>query len=90
MFRPDGINFIVISQPAMNNTSEYPLHFTKAITINAPVQVVWTALTMPGKMKQWRSPDNPVGIITDWATGSPFTIRGRHYKIPFENNGTVL
>ncbi|WP_276131652.1 SRPBCC family protein [Polluticoccus soli] len=63
--------------------------FSKTITINAPVDSVWKALTDKVLIQQWMS-ETPIEIVTDWTVGGSFIIRGKHYKVPFENKGTVL
>jgi uncharacterized protein YndB with AHSA1/START domain len=63
--------------------------FTKTISIDAPASKVWAALTNPGLINQWMS-ESPLEIITNWTIGSPIYIRGKHYKMPFENKGVIL
>ena len=62
---------------------------TKTIKINAPISMVWDALTNPDLMKKWMS-ESEIEIITDWQVGNPFLIRGKLHGIKFENTGRVL
>lgn len=73
----------------MNETTNNEFLFSKTVTIGAPASVVWDVLTVPELMQQWMS-ETPIDIITSWEPGTPFLIRGRHYKMRFENRGTVL
>lgn len=63
--------------------------FLKTVIINAPAKDIWGALTIPGLMNQWMS-ETPLDIITTWKVGNPFIITGMHYKMRYENKGTVL
>jgi len=60
-----------------------------AIDIQAPISMVWEALTTPALMRAWMS-DEDIQIITDWKVGHPFIIRGRLHGISFENKGLVV
>jgi len=62
---------------------------TKTITINAPAEKIWQALTNPADMKNWMG-EFDITIDTIWQVGSPITITGALYKKPFENKGIVL
>ena len=47
-------------------------------------------MTNPEEMKQWMAePEMVVEVETDWAVGSPITVRGFHH-VRFANTGTVL
>lgn len=59
------------------------------ITIQAPAEHVWAALTRPELMVQWMSVPE-FEISTNWQEGSPFVIRGNMHGVLFENKGTVL
>lgn len=62
----------------------------RTIAINALPPTVWNALIRPELMKRWMAePEMRLEISTDWAVGSPITIRGFHH-VRFENKGTVL
>lgn len=64
--------------------------FERNIEINAPVHVVWEALTNPVLMKQWMAePEMELDIITDWKVGSLIVFKGFHH-VTFENKGFVL
>jgi len=63
--------------------------FGKAISIRAPLQVVWAMLTQPALMKKWMS-ETAIDIETDWVLGHTITIRGQLYKKPFRNTGRVI
>ena len=63
--------------------------FNKTVQINAPISMVWAALTQPELMKKWMSEDD-IDILTNWQVGSPFIIRGNLHGIKFENKGLVL
>jgi uncharacterized protein YndB with AHSA1/START domain len=60
------------------------------VTIAAPVDRVWTALTDTGAMAEWMGePGMALVVDTDWAPGSGIVVRGEHNG-PFENDGIVL
>ncbi|SDQ85652.1 SRPBCC domain-containing protein [Pseudoxanthomonas sp. CF125] len=64
--------------------------FRQTILIDAPIEVVWDSLSIPGRMKAWMGePELEIGIDTDWSVGGPIVIRGHHH-VWFENRGTVL
>jgi uncharacterized protein YndB with AHSA1/START domain len=61
----------------------------RTITIHAPRDAVWRALTDSSCMKEWMGePEMALEIVTDWIVGGPILIRGFHHG-PFENRGTV-
>lgn len=62
----------------------------KTITINAPPEAIWKALTEPVLMKQWMGdPEMQLEIQTGWQVSSPIRISGIHHG-KFVNKGTVL
>jgi len=61
-----------------------------SVTIHAPPQDVWSALTDPAVMTQWMAePEMRLEIATDWTVGAPIVIAGSHHG-GFENRGVVL
>jgi uncharacterized protein YndB with AHSA1/START domain len=58
-----------------------------AITINAPAQKVWDALTKPDLVKQWQYGSD---LITDWKVGSDIRFRAEWEGTLFEQWGKVL
>ena len=59
----------------------------KRITINAPVDAVWQALTDPALVKQYLHGTN---METSWKVGSPITWKGEWKGKAYEDKGTVL
>ena len=59
----------------------------KSITIQAPREEVWAALTDPEKVKQYM---HGTEMSTDWKEGSPIFWRGDWKGQPYEDKGTVL
>jgi uncharacterized protein YndB with AHSA1/START domain len=57
------------------------------ITIHAPVEAVWRALTDPALVKQYMYGTN---LETDWKVGSPITWKGEYEGKPYEDKGRVL
>jgi uncharacterized protein YndB with AHSA1/START domain len=55
--------------------------------IDAPTDVVWTALTDPDIVKRYMF---GATVTTDWRTGSPITWSGEWNGDPFEDKGFVL
>jgi uncharacterized protein YndB with AHSA1/START domain len=49
------------------------LSLTSSITIDAPIEEVWRAVTTPALIKQWFF---GVDTETDWNVGSPLVHRG--------------
>ncbi len=64
-----------------------PIH--KTITVNTPTSIVWGAITNPEAIKQWLW-DQQVQVISGWAIGSPFIIKGKFHEMDFETKGTIL
>jgi uncharacterized protein YndB with AHSA1/START domain len=57
------------------------------ITVHAPAEAVWRALTDPALVKQYMYGTN---LETDWKVGSPITWKGEWQGKPYEDKGTVL
>ena len=63
----------------------------KSITINAPAQKVWAALTTPELIKKWLTDDGGYEVISDFKVGSPMHFEGRwHTGIFYKDKGTIL
>ena len=58
-----------------------------SVTIDAPADQVWQALTDPAKVKQYL---HGTEMSTDWKEGSPITWRGEWQGRAYEDKGTVL
>ena len=59
----------------------------QSITIAAPIERVWKALTTPDLIKQWFF---GVDTETDWRKGSPIVHRGEYQGRPYEDRGVIL
>jgi uncharacterized protein YndB with AHSA1/START domain len=59
----------------------------QSITIAAPIEWVWEALTTPDQIKQWFF---GVDTETDWRKGSPIVHRGEYQGRPYEDRGHIL
>ena len=59
----------------------------KRITINAPADAVWQALTDPSLVKRYLHGTN---MQTSWKVGGPITWKGEWKGKPYEDKGTVL
>ncbi|HEX7264085.1 MAG TPA: SRPBCC domain-containing protein [Candidatus Dormibacteraeota bacterium] len=59
----------------------------KEVTIHATKRDVWSALTDPGKVKQYM---HGTEMSTDWKEGSPISWRGEWKGKAYEDKGTVL
>ena len=57
------------------------------ITIDAPAEQVWRALTTPDLIKRWFF---GVDTETDWTEGSPIVHRGEYQGRPYEDKGTIV
>ncbi len=57
------------------------------VTVDAPPQEAWSALTDPARIKEWM-----VGttVTTTWEVGSPITWQGEYDGHPYEDKGEVL
>jgi uncharacterized protein YndB with AHSA1/START domain len=60
---------------------------SQTITIAAPIERVWEALTTPDQIKQWFF---GVDTETDWRKGSPIVHRGEYQGRPYEDRGQIL
>jgi uncharacterized protein YndB with AHSA1/START domain len=60
---------------------------TATITIAAPPDAVWRALTDPDVVKQYYFGTT---VKTDWEVGSPITWHGEWQGKPYEDKGVVL
>ena len=60
---------------------------TISVTIRAPIEEVWNALTTPELIKRWFF---GVDTETDWHVGSPLVHRGEWQGKPYEDKGTIL
>ena len=58
-----------------------------SVTIHAPIEEVWNALTTPDLIKRWFF---GVDTETDWQVGSPLVHRGEWQRKPYEDKGTIL
>ena len=58
-----------------------------SITIDAPQQEVWRALTTPDRIKEWFF---GVDTETDWLPGHPIVHRGEYQGVAYEDRGTIL
>jgi uncharacterized protein YndB with AHSA1/START domain len=63
------------------------LSLTSSITIDAPIEEVWRAVTTPALIKQWFF---GVDTETDWNVGSPLVHRGEYRGKPYEDKGEIL
>jgi uncharacterized protein YndB with AHSA1/START domain len=59
----------------------------KRITINAPTDAVWQALTDPEKVREYM---HGTTIATDWKVGSPITWSGEWKGTSYQDKGVVL
>lgn len=57
-----------------------------SVTIEAPADEVWKALTTPALIKQWFF---GVDTETDWSVGSPIVHRGEYQGRPYADAGTI-
>ena len=58
-----------------------------SVTIEAPADEVWEALTTPELIKRWFF---GVDTETDWEVGSPIVHRGEYQGKPYEDSGTIV
>jgi uncharacterized protein YndB with AHSA1/START domain len=63
------------------------LSLKSSITIDAPIEDVWRAVTTPALIKQWFF---GVDTETDWNVGSPLVHRGEYGGKPYEDRGEIL
>jgi uncharacterized protein YndB with AHSA1/START domain len=59
----------------------------QAIVIDAPIERVWEALTIPDQIVRWFF---GVETLTDWTVGSPIVHRGEYQGRPYEDRGVIL
>ena len=57
------------------------------VTIDAPAEQVWRALTTPELIKRWFF---GVDTETDWTEGGPIVHRGEYQGMPYEDKGTIV
>jgi len=60
---------------------------TISVTIEAPPEDVWTALTEPSAIKRWFF---GVDTETDWVPGNSLIHRGEWRGQPYEDKGTIV
>ena len=70
-----------------STTMQHSANDTSSITIQAPAEKVWAALTTPALIKQWFF---GVDTLTDWKVGSPIVHKGAWNGKPYEDKGTIL
>jgi uncharacterized protein YndB with AHSA1/START domain len=58
-----------------------------SVTINAPAERVWEAVTTPELIKQWFF---GVDTESEWTEGSSIVHRGEYQGRPYEDKGTIL
>ena len=63
------------------------LRSQKTITIHAPVEEIWDALTRPELIRQWFF---GVNTRTTWMEGTPITHRGEYQGKQYEDRGEIL
>lgn len=59
----------------------------QSVTIEAPIQRVWEAITTPELIKEWFF---GVDTETTWDVGSPIVHRGEFQGAPYEDKGVIL
>jgi uncharacterized protein YndB with AHSA1/START domain len=64
-----------------------PFSTESTVTIKAPMQNVWDAITKPEIVKQYFFGTN---LVTDWKVGSLLFFRGEWQGKAYEDRGTVL
>jgi uncharacterized protein YndB with AHSA1/START domain len=69
----------------MSTTNE--LTTSASVSIDAPVQEVWAAITTPATIKQWF-----LGVDTesDWEVGSSLVHHGEWQGKPYEDKGEIV
>ena len=63
------------------------LGIATSITIDAPIEEVWNAITTPEMIKEWFF---GVDTETDWKVGSTLVHRGEWQGKPYEDKGVIL
>ncbi len=64
-----------------------PITLETRITITAPIEKVWAALTKPELVKQYFFGTD---LVTSWQIGSPIFFRGEWDGTAYEDKGTVV
>jgi uncharacterized protein YndB with AHSA1/START domain len=59
----------------------------KSITLHAPIEKVWDALTNPTIIKKYLFGTN---TVSDWKVGSPIIFTGTWNDKPYEDKGIIL
>ena len=59
----------------------------QSITINAPINIVWEALTNPAVLKQFMFGTE---VVSDWKKGSPIVFKGVYEGKIYEDKGVIL
>ncbi len=60
---------------------------THVVTIDAPAERVWQALTTPAQIKEWFF---GVDTESDWRQGGQLVHRGEYQGKPYEDKGEIL
>jgi uncharacterized protein YndB with AHSA1/START domain len=63
------------------------LDLRESVTIHAPIEEVWDAVTTPESIKRWFF---GVDTESDWKVGSPLVHRGEYQGEPYEDKGEIL
>ncbi len=63
------------------------LRSQKTVTLNAPIEEVWDALTRPELIRRWFF---GVDTRTTWMEGTPIMHRGEYQGKPYEDRGEIL
>jgi uncharacterized protein YndB with AHSA1/START domain len=63
------------------------LLLNKSIDVNAPVSMVWDALTKPAIIKEWLYGTN---TISEWKIGSPILFMGTFNGKEYKDKGIIL
>lgn len=71
----------------MDALTKSPYKIQTKVTIDAPQEKVWDALTKPEIIKQWFF---GVDTVTDWKVGGPIVHKGEWKGKPYQDKGTVL
>jgi uncharacterized protein YndB with AHSA1/START domain len=60
---------------------------TTSVTIDAPIEDVWAAITTPDRIKEWFF---GVDTRSDWTQGSDLVHTGEWQGRPYEDKGTIV
>jgi uncharacterized protein YndB with AHSA1/START domain len=60
---------------------------SSSVTIDAPIDEVWAAITTPARIKEWFF---GVDTESDWEVGSSLVHRGEWQGKPYEDKGEIL